>query len=589
MKAKQFGVGCCIGAVLGGAFFLLIYWSTGVLFSTTLNKDSLSSPPTPIAQHQNGKPFSLHEFFSGESLLVRSVELRKKLVGQDTSQLMQLLEQSFELEKDQDVTYMQDQLIESIARIDPSLALETVWSLNFDRWNSLVSSVFTEWTTRNFHQALQIAASLKGTPRKVALMTILETKPDEMEVLKTADSIGIVKDVELALSELRTLEALHDPHEAFDLVFSDSVNDIEQASLLITIAESWAGKEGTRMFHPLLEVIIERYEATYANDYGTIRTLSNLIAAITPYHPETMWELILTQSAKVQSQFAAPVLVAWGQENLQQALEALEELEKGELQGTIYRALLRAEAIRAPQSTLNIINDVPLEHRRITIAWAIRQLFQKQGAQDAIVYLTTLKEQGENVALATRFFVEEWAKADPEAAVSWILSATAEDDAERGRLLRETLSELSIVDPHRAFMIAQANSGSTSVSLEASVLYYVSLQGDIDTVESLLGNVSKSQRTRAYQNVGKNLIYLNQIDKASRLVDGLPSRFQIEYFEELALTWFRYRSETLVTSVSNLSTESAEALASVALRFNEHYPRLTEQEVAKLKSFTGDE
>ena len=589
MKTKLFVAASCIGMVLSGAVYFAVHWSIGLFSSDTEDSEVHTSSVGRDSQHTINKPRDVQELVSEENLLVRNIKLRKHLDGLDISQLLQLLEQTIELEKDQDVADVQNQLIESIARIDPEVALDRIWKFKFDRWNSLVSSVFTEWTFLNLDGALQTAATLVGTPRRTAFKTILETVSDTAEVLKIAESIGIVKDVEFARIELEVVQSLHDPHRAFDIVFSDTLNDVEQERLLITVAESWASREGSSMFYPLLDVIIERFEATRENDRETLRMLSNVVAKITQYHPESMWKLVLSKSAAVRNQFASPVLVAWGRQDFEKALLALERLDEVELRGQIYRSLFRSEAIRSPLTALNSINDVSIEHRRSTIAWAIRQLFRKQGAQDAIVHLTTLKEQGENVELATRFLIEEWAKQDVEAAVSWILSATAEDDPLRASLLDETLSELSLIDPHRALALAQANSSLTAVPLEASVLYYVSLQGDIETVKSLLKNVSASERRVAYQNVGSNLIYFNLIDEAARLVDDLPSKFQIEYFEEIALAWFRERSETLVATASKLSSENAKALAKGALPFNALYPRLTEQEVEKLKSYINDE
>ncbi|MYD46429.1 MAG: hypothetical protein F4W92_08765 [Gammaproteobacteria bacterium] len=589
MKTNLFVVACCIGMVLGGVAYLAVHWSIGLFASDPIDTEIPVSSARQDSKQLRDRPVNLHELTSEDNLLVRNIELRKQLVGLDTSKLLELLERTFELEQDQDVTDVQNQLIECIARIDPAVALENVWAFKFDRWNGLVSSIFTEWTPVNLDQALQTAATLTGIPRRTALKTILHSVSDTAKVLEIAESIGIVRDVEFALSELKVIQSLHDPLRAFDIVFSDSLNDIEQEKLLITVAESWANIEGSSMFYPLLDVIIKRFEATRENDRETLRMLSNVVAEITQYHPESMWKLVLSKSAEVRNQFASSVLVAWGRQDFEKALTALERLDDVELQRQIYRSLFRAEAIRAPLSALNNIDEVSIEHRRSTIAWAIRQLFRNQGAQNAIVHLTNLKEQGENVELATQFLIEEWAKQDVEAAVSWILSTTAEDDPVRATLLDETLSELSLIDPHRALALAQANSRLTAVPLEASVLYYVSLQGDIETVKGLLKNVSKSERRVVYQHVGENLIYFNQLDEAAKLVDDLSSKFQSEYFEELALAWFRERSETLVATASKLSSENAKALANGALRFNAYYPRLTDQEVAKLKSYINDE
>ncbi|MCY3541924.1 MAG: hypothetical protein OXH31_08485, partial [Gammaproteobacteria bacterium] len=281
MKTKLFVAASCIGMVLSGAVYFAVHWSIGLFSSDTEDSEVHTSSVGRDSQHTINKPRDVQELVSEENLLVRNIKLRKHLDGLDISQLLQLLEQTIELEKDQDVADVQNQLIESIARIDPEVALDRIWKFKFDRWNSLVSSVFTEWTFLNLDGALQTAATLVGTPRRTAFKTILETVSDTAEVLKIAESIGIVKDVEFARIELEVVQSLHDPHRAFDIVFSDTLNDVEQERLLITVAESWASREGSSMFYPLLDVIIERFEATRENDRETLRMLSNVVAKIT--------------------------------------------------------------------------------------------------------------------------------------------------------------------------------------------------------------------------------------------------------------------------------------------------------------------
>ena len=525
--------------------------------------------------------------------LIRNTQLRDALKEKDTSLLQELLERTYDFEDRDHVAAIQELLIEFIARKNPDFALDRVWSFGYDRWHGLLKNIFSTWVKSDLHQALSSAASLLGSSRSTALKSILETHSNSSEVLEFAESIGIASEVEILLNELKIMQSLHDPVRAFDLLFSDFVEDVEQVNLLIMIGESWVAKEGADVFPQLLDIIWKQYEIAPKHDYDSRRVLHRLVEAIAVLNPEQMWGLVLSESIEFRNSLSASVLRAWANQDLEQALNALEKLDDVELRRMIHGTLLRTAAVQDPRSVLENIQNFRVEHRPSTMAWAIREVYRRSGAEEAIKYITALEALGENVVDATRYLSSEWAKQDPQAALAWISSTPVESEFERLNLLRSTLPQLSFVDPHQALTIAKQYSqpkfANTSLSLEVLVLASVSSRGDIDIVRNLLEKISEPAKGIAVANVGRNFVSLSLINEALRIGEELPSTMQPAYFEQLTPTWFSTDLDTLLSNVSSLANENAKVVAQIALQSNSRTPLLTAEEVVMLETIVERE
>ncbi len=262
-------------------------WSLSLLFSDTEDSEVHVSSVRQNSQHEIIKPRDVQELVSEENLLVRNIKLRKQLDELDISQLLQLLEQTIELEKGQDVADVQNQLIESIARIDPEVALERIWKFKFDRWNNLVSSVFTEWTSLNPDQALQTAATLMGSPRRTAIKTILDTVSDTAAVLKIAESWmksdieatfhWLASSVEIEVYRILLLRSflekmtVKDADRAFDLALSLPIREDEDVGLEAIVIEQLINFDTDRALLLLSRVRPGNTQlATYASVAGIL-------------------------------------------------------------------------------------------------------------------------------------------------------------------------------------------------------------------------------------------------------------------------------------------------------------------------------
>ncbi|MCY3626807.1 MAG: hypothetical protein OXG88_04100 [Gammaproteobacteria bacterium] len=524
----------CIALVTGifGGFIaaLLIGLGIGLFEPTYVGKDNLESQVAPVSSMDVRGVVDLNDIVTVDSPLLRNVQFRRDLIRQDVSFLLTLLDQSQEINQFQVKAEVQDVLIETIASIDPPKALEKVWEFEYNRWSRLVKLVFREWASQDFCQAVQAAVFLRGTPRKTALTAIVETEADKSELQQIAESLGIVREVDLVSAELRVMALLNDPVKAFDLVFSDSIRDAKQEDLFITIADSWFTQGGIEIFPQFLNMIKERYRESDVS----LKVLRKLVETMSVHDPQYMWSLLPTESSELKDLLVKAVLETWSKQDFELALQVVTDSEIDDGRGWLYSWFIDSWSIREPKTVLENIQSVRTEHRRGTISWSIRRVYQRYGADEAINFLYQLEEQGENIALAQEFLCIDWAQEDPSAVANWILSSKNDDENELFRLLGHVLPHLATFDAEQALMLAQHHDkseyGGSLLSLEAKVVESAAKSIDFEQVKNLLEKVSQSAQGIAYLNVGRVMVSWNAIDEALRLGEELPRDLQTSYF-----------------------------------------------------------
>ena len=597
MKRKSSVVACTVGITCGLAICLIIDFTTGFTF------DKGGGPDKPLVPALSQTDFSLdlHELATTENLVelvaeerpfVRHIQLRVYLEGQDQLQLEHLLDQITNSEAPQPVTDLQELLVEFIARFDPEMALSKVWGFTFDDWPKLVESVFKEWATVDLLQAVQASSTLRGTPRRTALKTIIESVPDSTTLLEVAKFIGIDHEVEILRAELTVAPFLSQPATVFELVFADSIDDSEQEDLLSFTAESWISKEGAEIFPQLLSIIKQRFENSTLGNNDSTRLLNALVETIAASNPQYMWSLAIKESGELQSFLTRATLKAWSKVDIQQALIAVEEFEPAESLRTLYSFLISTWTSQDPKTVLNSLHTIRPEHRRRTLSWGIRYLYQIKGAEESIEVLKQLEEQGENVALATEFLCTDWAKQDANAALDWVLSTQSEHENIQSVLLRAVLPEVAALDASRALSVAQQNPSTKGIpphlTLEVQLVESVAARGQLQVAKNLLESVSQPNLGAAYLSIGKVLLSWNSIDEALSLGRNLPKELQYDYFEWLTLDWLYTSPETLTKQLAKLPRDNATVVARTVLNSHgEHF--LTAEEISTIESFTYSE
>lgn len=588
MRGKLFILTCSIGFICGLVACLIIS-TTGLSKTTTDGSEEFFSNSAFNLFLETDDAADLLELEETEQYLGRYIQLETALKGKDLSSLLQLLKQSHELAKQHHIFVFQETLLKHIARNSPNSALDKVWDFKYERWPSLVDIVFTEWVSFDLDEALDAAVSLYGSIRKTALLSIVNEVADSAQLRNAASSRGIMQEVSLLLRESEINQLLSEPLHAFDQVFTDHIDDIEQEDLLVSILETWVSRSGIDIFPQFLNLIKDRFELIQKNGTPTSEVLSTLMEVATSFNPEYIWELLLREPANIQHRFALAVLESWSRQDVRRALTAINDLENLELQEQVYESVVGSWAVRDPTSFLSNVELVKTKHRRRMIARATRHYFDLHGINETLRSLDQIEEQAINVALAREFLCSQWAQQNPIPATDWVLSMTSDHENQRRALLHAVLPELARVDADRALSIAQQYSSRdlahTPISLESNVIEAVAKLEDLDSVKSLLEKVSEPARAVSYLKVGRVLLSWNSIDDALTLGEELPKERQRDYFEQLTISWFQQNPESIPVHLSSLSTDNANIVAQKALRANTRYRLFSEEEIALVDTF----
>ena len=596
MRLKANVVACTVGITCGLATCLIIYSTTG------FTVDNGGGPTLVSTQRQTDLRLDLHELATAEDLLaqvaeerpfVRHIQLRTYLEGQDQLQLKHLLDQVTSSKVPQRVTDLQELLVEFIARVDPEIALAELWGFEFDDWPRLIEVVFKEWVTVDLLQAVQASTTLRGIPRQNALKTIIQSVPDSTRFHEVAKFFELDHEVEKLRAELAVAPFLSQPAKVFEMVFADTIDDIEQEDLLRATAESWISKEGADIFPQLLSIIKQRFGNSTLENNDSTRLLNALVETMAASNPRHMWSLAIKESGELQSSLTRATLKAWSKVDIQQALIAVEEFEPAESLRTLYSFLISTWTSQDPKTVLNSLHTIRPEHRRRTLSWGIRYLYQIKGAEESIEVLKQLEEQGENVALATEFLCTDWAKQDANAALDWVLSTQSEHENIQSVLLRAVLPEVAALDASRALSVAQQNPSTKGIpphlTLEVQLVESVAARGQLQVAKNLLESVSQPNLEAAYLSIGKVLLSWNSIDEALSLGQKLPKELQYDYFEWLTLDWLYTSPETLTTQIAKLPPDNATIVAQTALKYSHGKSFLTDEEISMLESFADTE
>ena len=595
MRLRIFVVSSILGAIAGTFTCLLLSKSLG-FFNSIENSNRNPLEQFDVNTWENHANIEqLVNSAVSRTPLVRHLELSKALQDVEQSTLVHL-QQTIRDDKTATSTEVQRAILESIARLDPALALNETWKLGSHRRDGLVAMIFSHWVNIDIEQSLRSAFALKGFARETALKSILANiaTGSAVDVYEIAEAMGNEYELKRLQRELEITRLSSDPEHAINAVFVDEISDLDQQDLLVQLGEVWFNQEGIEMFPRFIKSVQEQLRNTdiFESDYR--RAIYVLVESVTTLNPEQMWNLVMSlESISLRKQLLGPVLSGWAEVDFLEALQAAEEIDDQALSTHIYRNLLQLSAVKDPFGTLNRIQQTRQEHRSLTIAWAIQEIHRMEGPVEAIRHLSSLREKGENVSRAALLLSSNWAREDAAAALDWILETTESETKQRYDLLTEVLPAYSSIDPQKALEIAKDNSNPSwfgwDRSLEIRLLEYVLARGDLTAASHLLEGVREPVRGRAFLTMGRSLISMNKVDNAIALGDRLPTALQPDYFDEITLTWLYEVPESLVPKISRLSTENAKAIAAAALQQQQRYPLLTPSEVSVLEDIQNSD
>ena len=601
MKSRSLIWGCICG-VVGGAALSLVGL---LLFTSSATNDSpnLSQSGSTTSASTDDQPLDLSKLNENSditSLIDHGLELIQFFETATFDEILELFSQTGDASSNFRTWYIQESLIEQLASIDPLATLDTVQSLSASRRHQLLPVVYSTWASRDPQEAMKHAAQQPKFSKLRLVRAIVSNLPTPLssELKELSESLEIDEIVSTVLAEVAARELMQSsPQAAFDLIFSDNVDDVEQESLLLEVIGTWMTEPTEEDFKLLFSSFREQY-AQYAQiDRINSRTnlmLYNVLDQIVQVDPHRIWRLNLSTASESQSSLNFHILLNWGSLDPRSALEAIAEIEGSELYDESYRTVWRMWSELDPVYVLQNIQQVQPEFRPNLISTSVLHLVRQENVDQAISSIVQMKDQGENIGSAVRTLANAWVGYDASSATDWLVTSDTINDTLRKDVLKNVLPALSNTDPLRAYQLAvefgDPEAFDPRFTLEMRVLDSVAKRGDFESAIGLLQEVDDSLMVTARSTIGQSLISFGEVAEAIALGAELADADQTQYFQNLAILWFQSRPDELFENLVNLPTvESQQAVAATLLQdWLDYRAEMSRDEIALLEDLVAE-
>ncbi len=525
----------------------------------------------------------------GRSLPLKEVSLRLNTLS--VSQLQNLLDRSIAMDTSTKIYSMQELLLEALARLSPSRALDKIWDFPSARWKELIPIAFGEWAVMDFEKALEQAHELPLSFKEQALRSILAAGSETLSsssqnALTNGDLYRVVQENN---REAELAEMIEHPDQAWNHLVHDEVLNASQQAHLVQIAEAWVLKDGygvlMNIFNDLHQVHSSLFE--------------EILMKLAKHDPGRVFQLITDMPLEVRSNVAAPMLGLWARRDPNQAMEATGLLEHQQVRWQAQLIVTYRWAQDQPRDLLGSLTLLPAETRKLAVQLALQELAES-APREAVLLLHELESKSSLIEDEAYFaLVEGWSQSDSAGAISWVLESSAEGSELRARMLQRALAELAHIDPQEAMHIALSQEPhpfhrprffSGSMGLEYYVIESMVSQGNVDEALVLLNQVRDGSKPWVFGVVGSKLIESRRTSEALDLAEQLAVSDQQRYLRSLVPSWLTVNRTELLETLESLPTKSVQQ--AVAMEILRHHGfgdnELSVEQISFVQSFLAE-
>lgn len=549
------------------------------------NIQSRSTANTEDTENLASPPLDLVEIFELTSATERRHALYQLLKNKSDQQIVELLEQTFSIERTKNVNSVQELLFAELARLDPEKALQSIWQTERPRWGSLLDEVATHWSLNAPIEALTAFASLKQPWKRRSIQTVFKSQGSltEAELVEISASLDITDHFLLWSHEVALAEVVDEPRQAFELTLNAAISDLDKQRLVLQITNRWLERVGTADVSAQLNLVNEVFPLE-------INSLSRFVVAeIAKLNPASVWEQLTDMSQEVQQRFSGTVFSVWVENDLDTTLQVITNKQYTTHMESSHYYFLTLWVRAVADNFLDHVERIPDTDRFRAIQIAVDHLSPRSPSHEVLDLLAQLRSRGHNTDDATDSFVENWSRKDPHAAVEWAL-----ENPEQGRgnghiMLGSALKQLALSDPQRAMKIALEK--SSEYLLEGEVVMELLRQGEFDTALSLAPQVRKSPGYRPiYNSVSMFLMYEGRTEDALALAEKVEESERPQFYRDLVFPWLYNDADSLIEELPKLPTsEMRSIIAAEVLRNQEPSNFLTEKELEFVRTFIPDD
>ncbi len=520
---------------------------------------------------------TIAELVELESEYARAVTLRQMLANTDEKGTLELLDQTVAVAQPKLRLRLQVQIVQKLASIDPSMALDHTQNLPMQHRNQLLEVVFEEWSVSSLDEALSHAATLEDKERLAVLRTIFRTREDlsTTRLSQIAHDLGYGGMATRLKEDLLVKSASRNPKDSWNQILEDPWRDYSQVMSLVDVADAWIKAEGRDVLYQIAESI--------PNHRTRTQVIRILLGQFPAQDAPEAFDYARSLYDQTDDSIFRASLFWWTANDPYSAFKAVTELDdkalRLKMQTTVADRWAQVDPLALLQNIADFPNKAQVNARRIAIGEIANT--SPRNATKALAQLPSDETKSVAEQLAYR-----WAMKNVQEVVDWIqtdpIVQNYQDD-----LLVEVFRVLVRTDPEAAMQLALDRPVRSSYrSLEYQVVRLLISDNKIEESLALLPRVREgSSQVDAFYLVGLNLALNKNINQALELGEQLSASRRDTYLRSVMRGWASNDAQGLYLSMDNLPDLETKRLAANALA---EYPEtLNEDQREHVKTLTG--
>lgn len=594
------GTGLSIVLVVGFVWFFRPF--SNEASQTSNNQYDRESTTSPLAQpldrtESNDNDTELEQSFDLASIFEKpisflegSIAIDNLLQNANVPTLVDLLEQSLNLENFEKQRSAQVQILRKFATLDPIQALVHAESYPKKQYENFASLIYRDWSLFDLESALTHAKQHVPTLSSEGKASILEqiiranwNLPYDVK-LEMAEQLAVssstAKDLLISIERDKPLD---NPTAAWEEVRSRENFGDDESNQLHQIAIAVIEKDGYAKFAELANAIQDRQIRTdLVNE-----TLSSRVAT-------EDFATVFEQAILLFRETARPAVFnlarRWSYNDPHSALKAVSEVPFFPLQERLEETVIVTWIRNSPRDVLGQLESLPAEYREEALIEGIWSL-NRRDPHETPDYLDEISDPDTQWQVMY-IMIQNWAGNNIEEAFTWFLDNPELEiplGNSRADLLWYLLNSVTPETGPSLFELALKYPADESGSgWEGSIVGAIARK-DIAKAKELLPQVRDGPgRMTAYAGIGHALFNQNNsMDSVIEFTEEIPEDQHVEFYGEFAM---KFHTREAYEQLDKLPTPEAQARAAFKLlqRIAESYNPFTDEQIEHIESFLTD-
>lgn len=340
------------------------------------NNSSLSTSTVGVGKFE--------DIFKHKSIVEQYSVLQATLSHATEPELKRWWTESKKIARDSHRKIAQHVILRYLTAKDPHEAFRLIDEVSIFQTEAALTTVFSEWAVLHLEGAIEAAATMVSSQRRVALEAILETRDDlpENSLRSIARQLDSEDTFLKMVSEVEVSKSIDDPKESWEILLNDDVDDALQMETLVFVATVWYEQIG-------FEVLSKIYSEI--EDYTSQRQLLRVIAQKDPIGALDYTRGLTADYDKLN--LSTIIVRDWAKTDAQAALDAISTIESSSFSSTLEDVVVTTWARTTPTKVIENIESISEHHRLSTLETAFATLAR----EDPMNALTKLSFRDEYI------------------------------------------------------------------------------------------------------------------------------------------------------------------------------------------------